>query len=62
MEQLGKRIAPVGATLNLLVIVIVGLMAAETYDPLVSYRSWSGLVGRFLTDDTLGPYSRVLRP
>jgi len=26
MEQLGKRIAPVGATLNVLVIVIVGLM------------------------------------
>ena len=26
MEQLGKRIAPVGAVLNLLVIVIVGLM------------------------------------
>ena len=36
-------------------------MAAETYDPLVSYRSWSGLVGRFLTDRSLGPYSRVLR-
>jgi hypothetical protein len=26
MEQLGKRIAPVGAALNLLVIVIVALM------------------------------------
>jgi hypothetical protein len=26
MEQLGKRIPPVGATLNLLVIVIVALM------------------------------------
>jgi sphingolipid delta-4 desaturase len=36
-------------------------MAAETYDPLASYQSWSGLVGRFLTDNSLGPYSRVLR-
>jgi sphingolipid delta-4 desaturase len=36
-------------------------MAAETYDPLASYQSWTGLVGRFLTDPTLGPYSRALR-
>ena len=26
MEQIGKRIAPVGATLNLLVVVIIALM------------------------------------
>jgi sphingolipid delta-4 desaturase len=36
-------------------------IAADTYDPLVSYRSWSGLVARFLTDHSLGPYRRVLR-
>jgi uncharacterized membrane protein len=33
MEQLGKRIAPVGATLNLLVIVIVALMVFKPGGP-----------------------------
>jgi uncharacterized membrane protein len=33
MEQLGKRVAPVGATLNLLVIVIVALMVFKPGGP-----------------------------
>jgi hypothetical protein len=33
MEQLGKRIPPVGATLNLLVIVIVALMVFKPGGP-----------------------------
>jgi len=37
-------------------------LARETYDPLVSYRSWTGLVVRFLRDPSLGPWSRMVRP
>jgi fatty acid desaturase len=36
--------------------------APETYDTLVWYRSWTGLVVRYLTDPTLGPWKRVVRP
>ena len=36
--------------------------APEVYDSLVSYRSWTGLVVRYLTDPTLGPWKRVVRP
>ncbi len=36
-------------------------IGADVYDPLVSYRSWTALIGRFLTDPTLGPARRVRR-
>ena len=36
--------------------------APEVYDSLVWYRSWTGLVVRYLTDPTLGPWKRVVRP
>lgn len=36
--------------------------APEVYDSLVWYRSWTGLVVRYLTDPALGPWKRVVRP
>jgi len=36
-------------------------MAPEIYDPLVSYRSWSGILLRFICDPALTLYSRITR-
>lgn len=36
-------------------------LAPEKYDPLTSYRSWSGIVWRFVRDPSLSLYSRITR-
>jgi sphingolipid 4-desaturase/C4-monooxygenase len=36
-------------------------LAPEQYDPLLSYRSWSGLLVRFVRDHSLTLYSRIIR-
>lgn len=36
-------------------------LANESYEPLASYRSWPGLLGRFITDRTLTLCSRITR-
>jgi sphingolipid delta-4 desaturase len=37
-------------------------LAPEYYDNLPCYTSWVGVIWRFITDPTIGPYSRVKRP
>ncbi len=36
-------------------------LAPEFYSDLKSYRSWTGLLVRFIFDPTLSTYSRILR-
>ena len=36
-------------------------LAPEQYDSLASYRSWSGLIVRFIRDPSLSLYSRITR-
>ncbi|SEM72934.1 sphingolipid delta-4 desaturase [Stigmatella aurantiaca] len=36
--------------------------APEFYDTLVSHRSWTGLLVRFITDPSMSLYSRITRP
>ena len=37
-------------------------LAPEQYEGLASYRSWSGLIARFVGDPSLSLYSRITRP
>jgi len=37
-------------------------LAPEFYEPLASYRSWTGVVLRFIFDPKLSPNSRITRP
>ena len=36
-------------------------MAPEFYNDLPQHKSWIGVIYRFITDPTIGPYSRIIR-
>jgi len=36
-------------------------MVPEFYDPLPSYKSWSGVIWNYITNPAVGPFSRVVR-
>lgn len=40
---------------------LVATIARESYEPLASHQSWTGVLVQFITDRNLGPQSRVVR-